>query len=129
MKFLKWRLPFFLWTLIILFLTWYPKVEIPDLGINAEDKVAHIAVFLLWGILMLRMLNRYEINDLSGAVKLVIVSGTLFAIVDESIQGLIPGRYFTFYDMLANAAGVWLSPLIFRFILLPFTQRFSHQQD
>lgn len=129
MKFTKWQLPFILWTLTILVLTWYPKVEIPDIGINAEDKIAHMIVFSLWGVLMLRMLSKNEINRFSFAVKLLIISGVVFAVIDESVQAMIPGRFFTIYDMLANVIGVLVSPLLFRFLHLPVVQRFSQTQD
>ena len=126
---MKWRLPFILWTLTLLFLTWYPKVEIPDIGINAEDKIAHIGVFCLWGLLFLRMLTKYEINTPAFAVRMVIIFGTLFGILDESVQGLIPGRYFTLYDMLANVTGVWISPVVFKFIMRPLVRRIFLKQD
>jgi VanZ family protein len=126
---LKWRVPFIAWTLTLLFLTWYPKVEIPDIGINAEDKIAHIGVFCLWGLLLLRMLTKYEINTPTSAVRMVIIFGTLFGVIDESVQGFIPGRYFTMYDMLANVVGVWISPMVFKFMLLPLVRRIFLKQD
>ncbi|MBN1480351.1 VanZ family protein [candidate division KSB1 bacterium] len=125
MKFVKWELPLILWTCILLALTWYPRVEIPDLGINAEDKIAHIIVFAVWGVLMSRSVSKYEIKQMPFAVKVTILTGTLFAIVDESAQIVIPGRYFTFYDGIANILGIWLSPVVFHYIVLPLKRRFS----
>jgi len=129
LTFLKWHFPATFWTLIILILTWYPKIEIPDIGIDAEDKIAHIGVFCLWSLLMLRMFSKYEIKRIPGAVKLLIIAGTIFAIADESVQGFVPGRHFSFYDMLANNIGIWLSVPIFKFFVVPVAQRISHNQD
>lgn len=122
---MKWQAPLILWTIILLALTWYPRVEIPDLGIDAEDKIAHILVFIIWGVLMSRAVSKYEINKLPFAVKITLITGTLFAIVDESVQALIPGRYFTVYDAIANVLGIWLSGVVFVYILLPMVKRLN----
>lgn len=124
---LKWQSPLVLWTLIILVLTWYPKVEVPDIGIDAEDKIAHIAVFALWGVLLLRAVSKYEINRLSFAVKLTMISGTLFAVIDESVQKMVPGRFFSVYDALANVIGVWLSAVFFTYVVLPLRNRLKRR--
>jgi VanZ family protein len=112
-----------LWTALLLFLTWYPKVKAPDIGIEAQDKIAHLFVFLLWGLLMCRNLSKYEINRMPSAVKITIIIGTLFAIVDESVQEVIPGRDFSIYDGLANILGVWMSVPIFLYLWLPMKRR------
>ncbi len=129
MKFIRWQLPFIIWTLTIVVLTWYPRIEFPDLGIEAEDKIAHIVAFCFWGLLLFRARTKYEIKHLSIAVKLVIFTGICFAVIDESVQSLVPGRYFSLYDMLANVIGVCLSWPVFRYIVVQFAQRYFQQQD
>jgi VanZ family protein len=119
----KWTLPLILWTALLLFLTWYPKVKAPDIGIEAQDKIAHLLVFTLWGLLMCRNRSKYEINRMPSAVKTTIIIGTLFAVVDESMQEVIPGRDFSIYDGLANILGVWMSVPIFLYLWLPMKRR------
>ncbi|MBN1464678.1 VanZ family protein [candidate division KSB1 bacterium] len=129
MNWIKWTLPLILWTLLLLFLTWYPKVKTPDIGIEAQDKIAHLLFFLLWGLLMCRSHSKYEINRVPSAVKVTIIVGILFAIVDESMQELIPGRNFSIYDGLANIMGVLMSIPFFLTIWLPRQGRSRIKQE
>ena len=128
MNFMKWKFPAIAWTFILLFLTWYPKLKVPDARFDASDKIAHVMVFVLWGILMCRAASKYEIKRTSYAVRVTIITGTLFAIIDESVQHLIPGRIFSMYDGLANIIGVWLSILVFVYLLQPMKNRLAQKQ-
>ena len=114
--------------MILLFLTWSPTVEIPDIGIDARDKIAHVLVFGFWGVLMCRSASKYEINRLPYAVKVTIIVGTLFAVIDESMQMIIPGRYCTIYDGLANFIGIWMSVPVFMYVIRPLKQRIELRQ-
>lgn len=124
-QFWRWHAPVVAWAMIILVLTWYPKLEVPDTGLNAQDKVAHLSVFALLGILAIRALTKYEINRLSHAVKVTLLYGTSFAIVDEALQALIPGRSADLFDALANIAGVLVSAIVFRYIVFPIHKRYG----
>ncbi|MBN1559280.1 VanZ family protein [candidate division KSB1 bacterium] len=126
---IKWTLPLILWTVLLLFLTWYPKVKTPDIGFEAQDKIAHLLVFLLWGLLMCRHRSKYEINRAPSAVKMTIITGTFFAIADELVQGMIPGRDLSIYDGVANIIGVWMSIAVFLYVCLPMKRRFQLKQE
>ena len=129
MNFIKWALPSILWTALLLVLTWHPKIEVPDIGFDAQDKIAHLFFFGFWGFLMCRTVSKNEINRVPYAVKVTIIAGLFFTIIDECIQGIIPGRYASVSDGIANMLGVWLSTPIFRHIWLPWRMRAEIRQD
>ncbi len=104
MKFIKITI---LFTLTII--TYY-SLQIPDkLSIPTNDKVGHfiayttlsLQVFLLCKIAKERILG----------VILIISYGVLM----EFIQGFVPGREPSFYDMIANSSGTFFSLVIIYF--------------
>jgi len=123
LKWIKWELPLFIWTAILLFLTWWPKIEIPDIGLDYKDKVAHVFAFGLLGFLAARARSKYEINHLQNAVKVTLFYCSLFAIFDEAMQGVIPGRVADVWDGLANIIGVFAAVLFFRTVWYPWKNR------
>jgi VanZ family protein len=123
LRFLKWELPAYLWSAILLFLTWWPKIEIPDIGIDFKDKIAHLLAFGLFGFLVARARSKEEINQPLHAVKLTMLYCSLFAVFDEVMQGVIPGRDADIGDGLANIAGVILGVIFFRFVWNPRSKK------
>ena len=119
----RWYLPLLLWSMLILILTWYPKIEMPDLGFDAQDKAAHWGVFFIFGILSLRAFSKYEIKRLPTAVFTTVFLGSGFALIDEVVQRWIPGRSFDPLDGLFNLLGVITAVLLFGRMILPFVQR------
>ena len=123
MKLSKWNAPVIIWTIIVLYLTWWPQIEIPDIGIEYKDKVAHVAVFCILGLFVSRSRFKNEINRLQKAVKDTMLYCSLFAIFDEAMQGVIPGRAADVWDGLANITGVLIAVIIFRYIWVPIKRR------
>ena len=78
---------------------------------------------------MCHAVSKYEIKRVAFAVKITIIAGTLFAAIDEFVQSFIPGRYFTIYDMIANIIGVWLSPIIFIYIIMPVIKKYQIRNE
>lgn len=102
---MKWRGPLLLWSILLLYLTWSPEVEMPDLGFDAQDKAAHFAAFFLLAWLAVRNFSKYEIILLPRAVKQAALFSIVFALVDEIVQFWIPGRSFDPMDAVANLFG------------------------
>lgn len=125
-NFFHWMFPAYLWAAIILFLTSYPKVEIPILTFSAKDKLAHFVVYCILNLLFLRGLSRYSTNKLLNALKKGTTFCIIFAIFDEMHQIFIPGRFADFRDGLANIIGVCFAPLIFIWIIVPLVRRKEH---
>ncbi len=120
MSFVKWELPAVVWAAVLLFLTWWPKIEIPDIGIDYKDKIAHVLTFALLGFLTARAVSKNEINRLPKAVKLTMIYCVLFAIFDEAMQGVIPGRVADVWDGAANVFGIFLSVIVFYYLWFPW---------
>ena len=75
------------------------------------DKLIHFTIYLIfvisWGFV-------FNIKNLS-LIRLLLFS-IIFGITLEFLQDLMPfGRYFDFYDILANIAGVIIGLIILHF--------------
>lgn len=111
---MKWRVPLILWSILLLYLTWSPKVELPDLGFDEQDKAAHFLAFFLLAWLAARNFSKYEIIRLPHAVKRAALFSILFALIDETVQIWIPGRLFDPLDAAANLLGTCSALCAFR---------------
>lgn len=120
----KWVLPLIIWSILLLFLTWYPKVEMPNLGFEAQDKVAHFFVFFMLGLLACRAFSKYEIKRMPDAVRESLIFGIPFGCINEIVQIWIPGRTFDLLDGLANLIGVLFAVLLFRKLLFTLLQKY-----
>ncbi len=97
-----------LWTfsvILVVFLSLSPKIEVP-LDFRESDKIAHFIAYLWLAVLPFMAFSHPA--AWRGALLMVPLG-----IVLEFAQMVVPGRFFSFGDMLANAlgivAGIWLS--------------------
>ena len=111
--FLRWRLPFYLWLVVILALTSYPKLTLPETGFSSIDKLGHLGVYFVLGLLALRFYIRDNLANWRGNVSKAMVFCILFAVFDEIHQCIIPGRSADIWDALADIAGILLALLTF----------------
>ncbi|MCB5262473.1 MAG: VanZ family protein [Candidatus Cloacimonetes bacterium] len=103
-----------LWMVLIWVLSSLPSDDLPALNIWGIDKLAHLGIYLIWGIWALLFLAK-----LKASTALVCFSFSLMlvlAALDEFHQCLIPGRQVSGYDLLANASGLVLAFILY-FIL------------
>jgi VanZ family protein len=112
-SFFHWKLPALLWGVIILALTSYPKLKIPDIGFNAIDKVAHLCVYAVFGFLIIRAIIENQTNTSHRDYFRTGFYGTAFSIFDELHQKYIPGRFCDVWDATADIIGIFLGMLIF----------------
>ena len=110
--------PAFAWSLIVLVLTLIPGEAVPDVGIFQIDKVVH---FFIFGVLM--VLSCYGLHRLfvlkgfpSRPLLIAGVYSVAFGMMIEVIQRFVPGRNFSFLDVVANTIGVGIGYLIFTFL-------------
>jgi len=91
-------LPVVLWAGLIFGLS-----SIPDLGTGLGGwdlllrKLAHIAEYALFGLLLVRAIGRE-----SPAIAL----GIAYAVTDEIHQSFVEGRHGAWYDVVVDGAGV-----------------------
>lgn len=103
-----------LWTLCILAACSLPGDEIPDIHFDLlePDKIAHFTLFFVLGWLWLKALpTARKTNILLGAL------GTLYAILTEVYQGVIPlGRTPDPMDSVANLIGLFAAMGIYHLV-------------
>jgi VanZ family protein len=94
---------FILWSLLIITLTSYPKLQNPlSDKIWNVDKLAHFAVYAIFSLLFVKM-NQHKSLRENG--KNLTILALIIPLVDELHQIPIPGRSFSVYDILADLAG------------------------
>lgn len=113
--FIRYLWPAILWSVIILILTLIPGNAVPEVGIFQFDKLVH---FFIFGMLML--LSSYglkKVLDLKSKPVNYLMLTTLysvsFGIMIEILQRFVPGRNFSYADIIANTIGVAIGYLAF----------------
>ncbi len=83
--------------IFLYYLSSIPGKELVPLPYGA-DKVIHFSLYLLLGVFLTGALPEKKIW--------AIIIGTIYGVLDELHQSFIPYRSCSFYDWLADAAGV-----------------------
>jgi len=107
-------IPASLWLVVITYLSVSSGAQMPKINLLSADKVGHALAYALlvwllaWGVK--RAKNRPATRtELFG----MFVLATAYGAFMEWIQGkFFPNRFFEYDDMLANAAGAFLSCLV-----------------
>ena len=120
LKHLQIKILGFLWALAILVLSFLPNKTFPKVEIWSPDKLVHIFIYMV-----LTILFGISIYQDHGKInrKLFILStiGCIsFGWLIEIFQPILTDRYYEFYDILANTAGVIVG---FMIVNLLFNQR------
>ncbi len=89
---------------IIFYLSSIPGRNLPPLPYET-DKIVHLIIYTILGFFLA---GGFQEKDLFA-----IIIGMLYGISDEIHQSFIPLRTCSFYDWLADAAGIILGVLIF----------------
>ncbi len=96
------KIAFYIWAVILFTLTSIPKLHSPiDDSLNI-DKLAHFIVYLIFAHLFMKMFDK---NQYLKKLKLLTILAILIPIFDELHQILIPGRSFSYFDILADFLG------------------------
>lgn len=116
-------LPLLIWTLIIVLLTLTPGNYIPKVtkffDWLSPDKLVHLFLFCIYGILVFEGLNRQSwiANIRKRAVITGFLLGMIFAFFTEVMQKyVIPGRNGNYLDFLADILGLILGYVGWRII-------------
>jgi VanZ family protein len=100
-------------------LTLMPGSAVPDVDIVNIDKLVHFFIFGLQMVLTCYALSKHHVltgrptKPLFWAFVLSIIFGCMI----ELIQPYVPGRSFSIVDMIANAIGVVLGYVLFRYLV------------
>lgn len=96
-----------LWMALIWILSSIPSDKLPSLKIISIDKLAHIGIYLAWGLIINMGLIKRKAR--SHEVMIIYCLMLLNAALDEYHQRYIPGRSVSVYDLIANALGISLA--------------------
>lgn len=104
------RILFIIWSVLLISLTSYPKLEVPKTDIFQQDKIAHFIFYLIFAWLFVRMHGPQP--DFTILKKTMLLA-LLVPILDELHQIPIPGRNFSIWDIVADMLGFTVVILIF----------------
>ncbi len=114
--FIYYHLPPIAWASMIIALSSIPSAYLPNVQMFGIDKLVHIIVFCVFGLLLYRSYsNKSNINpNFSKVYSFTLVGVVLLGIFTELYQGLIPGRRTDIYDLIANVIGGLFAIVIVR---------------
>ena len=87
---------------LIILVSSIPGNSVPQLLAFTWDKFLHIIEYFILGLMGYRAFK----IDIENPAILVISFGILFACLDETWQSMIPGRFSSHYDVMADGIGV-----------------------
>ncbi|HRI58865.1 MAG TPA: VanZ family protein, partial [Saprospiraceae bacterium] len=95
-----------------------PKMTLPKFDLFATDKLGHFAAYGLLVWLVLRGFRQQHGRSANWKEGLAIFClATLYGVMLEFVQGnFIPGRFFGYDDMIANAAGAAAAWALYYFL-------------
>ncbi len=99
------------WMALIWILSSLPSKNLPSIKIWGFDKLAHLGVYLVWGILAGLYLSKRKASTKMACLSFFTM--LLIAALDEYHQHYIPGREVSGYDLLANASGLLLAFVLY----------------
>ena len=112
-SFLRWWLPPVVWGAVILAATWTPRLSVAVPHVPSADKFAHLFVYFVLGLLVMRALRRGQRRSRGRSLALTLLWGGVFAAVQEAVQAWIPGRGAEMSDFVANMAGLGIASAVF----------------
>lgn len=112
-------LPLAAYWLLIFVLTSIPGNSLPRLIMGISDKAKHFGAYLVLSFLLnfaLHFQTKFKIlNKYFSVYTLAIIS--FYGILDEIHQIFIPGRYFEWYDFLADFLGGLIGVFISQWVI------------
>lgn len=112
--FLKYQFPAIGWAFIIFIISSIPAKSIPSLAMLRYDKLIHVAIFMVLGMLVYRALissqSRYSFSW--GKIFFSLSVVILYGVLDETYQGTIPGRTLDIWDAVADTIGGLMAVLL-----------------
>jgi VanZ family protein len=97
--------PVILWGALILIFSVLPGKVVPTLSVGHFDKMAHFFEFAVLSLLVVRSSHRSRVTSFYKIILFALISSSVYGIVMELLQGVIPGRVSCIYDVYANITG------------------------
>jgi VanZ family protein len=108
------KLPAILYAILVFWLSSIPKDELPEMMIFRFDKLLHLAEYTVFGILLMLAYSTSQSRRVTERASLfALTTGILYGGTDELHQLLVPGRYASVFDLIADAIGISLGIYLF----------------
>jgi len=126
-KFLRWG-GFFGYMVLIFVVSGIPGDHLSDAKLFSHDKLLHLleytvlGVFCGWVCITPENLNGGKWVDYALAIGI----GWLFAVSDEIHQYYVPGRTMELNDFIADAAGIILGILLYKYVIGTLLKRIKN---
>jgi len=123
-----------IWSILILTVSSIPNLNNPEIPANdwlnfRLDYLFHFLVFFILGVLVIFWKTPNKLKFSTRQLLLILLFGSLFAIIDEVHQLIIPGRRYNPIDLYCNLFGYWAGVLLMYFYIIRFLfvkhQRFA----
>jgi len=93
----------YLYTIFLTFVSLVPTDRIDNIELILSDKAAHILLYLIFAYLLTRLCLKRWGGTFTAYATLTI--GSLYGVLLEFLQNLVPGRNFEWFDIMANYVG------------------------
>ena len=112
--FLRYQFPAIGWALLIFIGSSIPAKYIPTHKIFTYDKLIHLTLFLIFGVLVYRAVRPTREGELFRWVRVFFSISVviLYGVLDEIHQGSVPGRTLDIWDAAADSLGGILAAII-----------------
>ncbi len=100
---------FVIWSIVLFTLTSLPSLTLPKKDEIGIDKLAHLIFYFIFAFLFVKS---YQ-NTKKATQKLLYLTAFI-PLLDELHQIPISGRYFSFWDILADVTGMLIVFFLFR---------------
>jgi len=113
---MKFLLLVLLESVLLIYFSLLPGGVVPSTGIEAPrtGDLEHLLLYIVYGFILAGAANKF---GRKGAV-LAIVFGSLFGLLNETIQLAVPGRIFDPLDWLTDTKGVLAGVALFHLVKL-----------
>jgi len=118
-RFIKFWFPAVIYAILIF---WFSSMEKPlgiEFGSGITDKLLHVLEYAVFGILLMRALYCSD-SSMSWRITILIafMIGAFYGFTDELHQSVVPGRYATAADFVADIIGVLAGIWLYRFFIM-----------
>jgi VanZ family protein len=105
-SFARLSLPLFVWAAVMLVVSSVPGDSLPEVGLWQWDKLAHVVEFAVFACLLYRYLRLRRAVGEDRVWLLCLTVGAAYGLFDELHQVLVPMRFCTWQDLVADFVGV-----------------------
>jgi len=111
----KYKIPAIIWAITLFTLSSIPGNNVPSVGFNHADIVAHIIVFGIFGYFLAMAFSAPNHLGNKKRFMMAILVGVIYAFSDEYHQSFVPGRFPSVSDLVADGISLMFGGLVFRF--------------